>query len=678
LKLRTRLFILATLPFLTGLIAVAASLWLLYAVSDFLQEKRLVNELVRNTFNLLTISRDFLDHPEDVEPRRQMEQALTDMDALMERMRVAGERSDVLHRAIVAETATLKDLTNNLAGLSGEMVTDWYSLVELVRQQRQRILVNAGSLIDYALKLSASDTDYIVASHRRFNEIFIAAVAAVSLLFAVSGWWFGRRLQVVLRKLQQGADIIGSGVLEHRLEVTGTDELASVAATFNRMAERLRETLASREQLNREIRERRQAEFALEQSERRFRGYFEQGYIGMAITSPETEWISVNQRLCEMLGYTAEELRLKTWIELTHPGDRETDVAFFRRLMAGEIDNYEMDKRFVRKDGGLIHTHLTVAAVRDADGRVRSVLAALLDISDRVRADEELVRYREHLEELVRLRTRDLEASEQRFRLLNAELEQRVDERTRQLSQALSELRAAQQTLLQNERLATIGTMSAGIAHELNNPLMGVVNYVQFAKNRAVDARTREILGKAERELMRMGKVVQGLLDFSRPARGRVGAVNVADIVGHTLDLLGADLAKHGIRVVCELPPELPAVHAEPDGLQQVLINLLINARDALEGCRDPRITVEVGVQPEGVCLAVRDSGPGIPPERRERIFEPFFTTKPAGKGTGLGLSVSVSILRSFGGTLLYRAPEGAGAEFRILLPVEGEGKGSA
>ncbi len=237
------------------------------------------------------------------------------------------------------------------------------------------------------------------------------------------------------------------------------------------------------------------------------------------------------------------------------------------------------------------------------------------------------------------------------------------------LALALADLQETQQALLHNERLATIGTMAAGIAHELNNPLMGVLNYVAFAQSRASDPKSAEVLAKASRGLGHIRQVVMGLLGFARASPQSAGPVDLVALVGQALELVGAELSKRDIAVVESLPVDLPLAWGDPDGLRQVLVNLFINARDALEGCDPKRLDIRAQAGVRTVWLEVQDSGPGIPQELRGRIFDAFFTTKPPGQGTGLGLSVSASIVKGLGGCLSCE-PCAVGALFRCELPL--------
>ncbi|MBF0230768.1 MAG: PAS domain S-box protein, partial [Desulfamplus sp.] len=141
----------------------------------------------------------------------------------------------------------------------------------------------------------------------------------------------------------------------------------------------------------RDITERKKAEEAIKESEKRFRGYFEYGQIGMAVTHPQKGWIEANRRLQDMFGYTLEELRQTTWADITHPDDLQEDIKNFDRMLAGEIDNYSMDKRFIRKDGTIVYTNISISCLRNQDNSVNLVLSSYLDITERKKTQDEIL-----------------------------------------------------------------------------------------------------------------------------------------------------------------------------------------------------------------------------------------------------------------------------------------------
>jgi C4-dicarboxylate-specific signal transduction histidine kinase len=214
--------------------------------------------------------------------------------------------------------------------------------------------------------------------------------------------------------------------------------------------------------------------------------------------------------------------------------------------------------------------------------------------------------------------------------------------------------------------MSSLGTMVGGVAHEINNPLMGVINYVEFARDKAADAKSKEVLDKALHEINRIKKIVQNMMVFVRVDSTSTASCDVTEAVNLAVALLDGELQKHAIQVSIELADELPQVKCNLGSLEQVLINLLLNARDALEEREERRIAIKGICENERVVLTVSDNGPGIKEGVLHNMFVPFFTTKPVGKGTGLGLAVSRQLIEKCGGSLRLQDEEGEGACFRL------------
>jgi PAS domain S-box-containing protein len=233
------------------------------------------------------------------------------------------------------------------------------------------------------------------------------------------------------------------------------------------------------------------------------------------------------------------------------------------------------------------------------------------------------------------------------------------------------EIRLADQ-LLQQEKLAAVGQLVSGVAHELNNPLAGVMAFSQLllASPAARDPEARRAAETIHREAQRAAKIVSHLLTFARqqPAERTETDLNV--LVADTLELRRHALRSAGVEIVLALDPALPRSWADPFQLQQVLLNLLVNAEQALAAWDGPRrITVRTSRAGDQLELSVADTGPGIALEKRDRIFNPFFTTKPVGQGTGLGLSISDGIAREHGGRIRVESQPGEGATFILEIP---------
>lgn len=239
----------------------------------------------------------------------------------------------------------------------------------------------------------------------------------------------------------------------------------------------------------------------------------------------------------------------------------------------------------------------------------------------------------------------------------------------------ITEQRAFERAMAQTEKLAAVGQLAAGIAHEIKNPLMTVASCAEGIKAQVAGepgtGRRQEIAADAqliEDEAFRCTAILDELLDFSRAGADRRGPVDPAGLGHRVVHLLRHNPRLSGVKLELNTAPDLPELMANPDQIVQVLLALILNAVDAAGPAG--RVALKVDRDPGGeVVLAVEDDGPGIPPEIRDRIFEPFFTTKPPGKGTGLGLAVAYGLVRAHGGRFQVHSQPGQGTRFEIRLP---------
>jgi two-component system NtrC family sensor kinase len=233
----------------------------------------------------------------------------------------------------------------------------------------------------------------------------------------------------------------------------------------------------------------------------------------------------------------------------------------------------------------------------------------------------------------------------------------------------LSDERKVAEQLRQSDKMSALGELVAGVAHEVNNPLTGISAFAQLLLDEPMSADQLESVQYIKREADRAVAVVRDLLAFARKSGPRIGEIDINGIVEQTVRLRAYGLRTGNIDVQMELDPAVRRVHGDERQLQQVLLNLIVNAEQAVAAESLRRLTISTNNVSDRVCIAVSDTGPGMTPEVRTRIFEPFFTTKPEGAGTGLGLSVSYGIIQSHGGSLAVESAPGAGATFRITLP---------
>jgi two-component system, NtrC family, sensor kinase len=251
-------------------------------------------------------------------------------------------------------------------------------------------------------------------------------------------------------------------------------------------------------------------------------------------------------------------------------------------------------------------------------------------------------------------------------------LESKVEERTQ-------ELQAAQKKLLHSDRLASLGQLSASVAHEINNPISGVLNLSmllqRMLKLDGVPAgrveEFRKYLTQVTNETARVGRIVSDLLAFSRRSKPQRTLADLNKIVRSTLSLVQHKMKLNNVEVDLQLAESLPAAQCDASQIQQVAVNLALNAAEATQTKEQRRIRVETAAGQSTVILTVSDNGEGIPPENLSKIFDPFFTTKSDGKGVGLGLAVSYGIIQAHGGDIEVKSVVGEGTTFTVTLPIE-------
>lgn len=250
------------------------------------------------------------------------------------------------------------------------------------------------------------------------------------------------------------------------------------------------------------------------------------------------------------------------------------------------------------------------------------------------------------------------------------EIESLVDAFNRMQETIRERRRANQEKLMRSDRLAVLGQLAAGVAHEINNPLGSILLLTKLLMEQpAGDGQARENLERIEKETMRCHAIVRSLLDFSRQSEPKIEHVEVNQLVDSALKFFEKQSYFRNIEVVRRYADGIPAIQADQLQLQQVLMNMIINAVDAMNG--KGVLTLETAEAASGasVEISLSDTGCGIPAENLDRIFDPFFTTKEVGRGTGLGLSVSYGIVQAHNGDISVVSSPGSGSRFTVTLP---------
>jgi signal transduction histidine kinase len=239
-------------------------------------------------------------------------------------------------------------------------------------------------------------------------------------------------------------------------------------------------------------------------------------------------------------------------------------------------------------------------------------------------------------------------------------------------------LKDAQAALIQSEKMSAFGQLSAGIAHEVKNPLAGILGYAQLSiKKLEDDSPVLKNLKTIERETKRCNSIIGNLMKFTRQEESELAPTEINDVVEDAIAIVAHQLGVSHVHIEKDLAAGLPLVEGSANQLQQVFMNILINAQQAMDG-QPGTVRITTRALDDGqLVIRISDTGPGLPKEIQDRVFEPFFTTKPAGKGTGLGLSVTYGIIRDHGGDINLESAPGEGATFIITLPVADQEKTS-
>ena len=369
-----------------------------------------------------------------------------------------------------------------------------------------------------------------------------------------------------------------------------------------------------------DITQRKRLEEELKASNEFLKGIIESSPYGIIATDMKGNILIFNRAAEELLGYRAEEVIGKMHIsELYPPGMAKEVMKKLRSEDYGGKGRFSGELKVLNRYGEEIPIHLSAALVY-RDGKEVASLGIFTDLRPRL------------------------------------EMEKRLQE--------------TQLQLLQSEKLRSLGEMAAGVAHEINNPLGGILLYASLLlEELSPEDQKRKDVERIVSEATRCKEIVKSLLEFARQSSPDKELVNVNSAINEGLLFLENQATFHNIRIVKELDPGLPPVYGNVGQLKQVFMNIMLNAVDAMHGEGTLTIRTSLSQDVREVIISFTDTGVGIPKEILPRIFDPFFTTKEVGKGTGLGLSVSYGIVKEHGGRIEVESEVGKGSTFRVILP---------
>lgn len=410
--------------------------------------------------------------------------------------------------------------------------------------------------------------------------------------------------------------------------------------------------------LRQEINERRKAEESL----RAFEKAIENMQIGVTITDLKGNILYANPADAKMHGFEQFELPGQS-VRIFSPQELWKPLTL-KQLM--KLKSRRRESANVKKDGTVFPVQLLSDIVTNTEGKAIGVVTTCEDITERKRSEDSLKKAREELEKRVRERTKELLDA-------NAALNKEVAEK---LTLQAETVRAA--------HLASLGELSAGVAHEINNPINGIINCAKILVNRCKGhEKEKEIIEMIMSEGKRIANIVQALLSFARERKEKKGPVHLDRIIADALTLTAAHMRKDGIRFTIDVPEQLPVITGHHQQIQQVFLNIINNAQYALNQKypkEDENKSMSISAETlyidkkRFIRITFLDKGIGIPSHVLNKAMNPFFSTKPPDKGTGLGLSISHGIIADHGGMLSIESKEGEYTRVTIDLPV-GEGK---
>ena len=539
---------------------------------------------------------------------------------------------------------------------------------ELKTSLTDQLIISSNNIILGASRLSKISILQEESSENTVYSIFSIVIAGIITVFSINLFLFNRYFIYPITRLNDDTRIIGSGDLDHKVGMELDNEIGDLSRAFDSMVGNLIEITSSRDELNQEIAKR-------EEAQEEFRLAFEQSGIGMALESPDGHWLKVNPELCNILGYSESELLKMDFQTITYPDDLELGLKYINSMLKGSIKKYQIKKRYIRKDKGIIWAKITVSLVRSPTGEPLYFISQIEDITKSEEAEKTVLKMNLELEGKIQERTLDLQKSQ--GSLIN--LLEDVNEKSEELKRATAELIVSKERAEESDRLksAFLATMS----HELRTPLNSIIGFTGIILegfSGSINDEQKKQLNMVKNSANHLLSLIQDILDLSKIESGQL-KLNIASFDMHkaiqtTVNAVMPLADEKGLALRVEVAPQEIEILSDQRRVEQIIFNILSNA---IKFTEKGEVKVECKVNDGHVITRIIDTGIGIKSEEMEKLFKPFIQLDDRlsrrYEGSGLGLSICKKLVEMLGGGISAESEYGKGSIFTFTLPLKME-----
>ncbi len=394
-------------------------------------------------------------------------------------------------------------------------------------------------------------------------------------------------------------------------------------------------------------------------AERKYRTIFDNSCVAITVTDEDERIVSWNKYAEHMLGLGKEDFYMRP-VRSLYPKEEWKRIRSYNVRRKGM--QHHLETKIIKKDGSLLDVDISISVLKDAAGKVTGSIGIITDITERKAAEAELA----NSHKILKQTNRELKSKEAALRSALAIMKA-----------TNAELQSTQEQLIQSGKMAAVGQMSVGMAHEIKNPLAIILQGVECLERLVDDpqlSKADSYVKMIKKAAERANRVIMELLSFSRSSELKQQPLDIRGPLEGAIALIRTQCKIETVDISCLYSHGSAVVNADPILMEEVFFNLLLNAVEAIDarGKIDIKTFIQGNENERLLVIEITDNGKGIPEANLERIFEPFFTTKEQGKGTGLGLTMVYLILKRHNGSISVKSREGKGSQFTVSLPVNG------